>query len=163
MQMVSPVPEVSRVCLVRREMKDQEDSLDLRAQSGCRACLVHPVRKVKPETSVKWVRPVHLVPEAPQDLQEQMALRDLLVVSETPVLSEKRETLVKPESPVFREKSAHMVQEESEEKRESPVPPVQPDLPALKVPLEMMVPKAALVQVDSPVTPVPLESPVQLG
>lgn len=34
--MVSPVPEVSRVCLVRREMKDQEDSLDLRAQSGCR-------------------------------------------------------------------------------------------------------------------------------
>ena len=36
------------------------------------------------------VHPVPLVPEAPQDLQEQMALRDLLVVLETLVLSEKR-------------------------------------------------------------------------
>lgn len=36
------------------------------------------------------------------------------------------------------------VQEESEEKRESPVLLVQLDLLALKVPLEMMVPKAAL-------------------
>lgn len=38
-QMVSLVPEVSRVCLARREMKDQEDSLDLRAQLGCRCGL----------------------------------------------------------------------------------------------------------------------------
>lgn len=161
-QMVSPVPEVSRVCLARREMKDQEDSPDLRAQSGCRACLVHPVRKVKPETSAKWVRPVPLVPEAPQDPLEPMALRDLLVELETPALWEKREMPVKQESQVFREKLAHRVQEESEEKREKAVRLVQLDLPAPRVPLEMTVLKAALVQVVSPVTPAPLESPVQL-
>lgn len=162
-QTASLVPEVSRVCSARRETKDQEDSPDLRAQSGCRACLVHLARKVKLETSVKWVHLALLVPEAPQDLQEPMALRDLPVVLETLVLLEKREILVKQESRVFREKLAHQVQEESEEKRESPVRLVQLDLPALRVPLEMMVPKAALVQVDSPVTPVPLESPVPLG
>lgn len=161
-QMVSPVPEVSRVCLARREMKDQEDSPDLQAQLGCRACLVHPVRKVKLETSAKWVHPAPLVPEAPQDPREPTALRDLLVESETLALSEKREMLVKQESPVFREKLAHQVQEESEEKREKPVQPVQLDLPVLRVPLEMMVLKAALVQVVSLVTLVPLESPVQL-
>lgn len=38
-RMVSLVPEVSRVCLARREMKDQEDSLDLQAQLGCRCAL----------------------------------------------------------------------------------------------------------------------------
>lgn len=161
-QMVSLVPEVSRVCLARREMKGQEDSPDLQAQSGFRACLVLLVRKVKLETLAKWVHLVPLVPEAPQDLQEPMALRDLLVVLETPVLSEKREMLVRQESQVFREKLAHQVQEESEEKKESLVQLVQLDLLALRVPLEMMVPKAALVQVDSPVTLVPLESPVQL-
>lgn len=35
-QMVNLVPEVSRVCSARREMKEQEDSQDLQAQSGCR-------------------------------------------------------------------------------------------------------------------------------
>lgn len=162
-QMVSPDPEVSRVCLARKEMKDQGDSPDLRARSGCRACLVHLVRKEKLETSGKWVHPVPLAPEVPQDLQEPMALRDLLVVLETPALSEKRETLVKPESRVFRENSAHQVQEESEEKRESRVRLVQRDLPAPRVPLEMTVPKAALVRADSLVTLVLLESLVQLG
>lgn len=34
--MVSPVPEVSRVCLDRREMKGPEDSPDLQAQLDCR-------------------------------------------------------------------------------------------------------------------------------
>lgn len=162
-QMASPVPEVSRVCSARREMKGQEDSPDLQVQSGCRACLVHLVRKVKLETLVKWVHPAPLVPEAPRGPREPMALRDLLAVLETLVLLEKREMLVKQESQVFRENSAHQVLEESEEKRESPVRLVQLDLPALRVPLEMMVPKAAQVQVVSPVTLAPLERPVQLG
>lgn len=162
-QMVSLVPEVSRVCLARRETKDREDSPDPQAQSGCRACLDHPVRKVKLETLGKWVHPVPQVPEAPQDPLEPTALRDLLVASETLVLSVKREMLVKQENRVFREKMAHQVQEENEERRESPVRLVQLDLLALRVPLEMMVPKEALVQVDSPVTLVPLESLVQLA
>lgn len=162
-QMESPVPEVSRVCSARREMKDQEDSPDLQVQLGCRAYRVPLVRKVKLETLVKWVHPVPLVPEAPQDPQELMALRDLLVALETLVLLEKREMLEKQESQVFRENLAHQVQEESEEKRESLVRLVQLDLPALRVPLEMMVPKAAQVRVVSPVTLDPLESPVQLG
>ncbi|KAF1377753.1 hypothetical protein PFLUV_G00204020 [Perca fluviatilis] len=162
-QMVSLVPEGSRVCLARREMKDPEDSPDLQGQLGCRACLVHLVRKVKLETLVKWVHPAPLVPEAPQDPQEQMALRGLPVALETLVLLEKRAMLVKQESPVFREKLAHQVQEESEEKRESPVRLVQLALPALKVPLEMMVPKAAQGRVVSLVTLALLESPVLLG
>lgn len=161
--MVSLVPEVSRVCLARREMKAQEGSPDLLVQLGCRACLVHLVRKVKLETLVRWVHPAPLVPEAPQDPREPMALRDLLVALETLVLLEKREMLVKQESQVFRENLAHQVQEESEEKRESPVRLVQLDLPALRVPLEMMVPKAAQVRVVSPVTLAPLERTVQLG
>ena len=82
-RMESPVPEVSRVCLARREMKDPEDSPDLQVQLVCRcglqwnifmlivnieggsiikpslstlrrACLVPPARKVKLETLVKW-------------------------------------------------------------------------------------------------------------
>lgn len=81
-QMVSLVPEVSRVCSARREMKDPEDSPDLQAQLVCRcvltrnlttnlhlswpnrmfnfscfpsrACLDLLVRKVKLETLVKW-------------------------------------------------------------------------------------------------------------
>ncbi|KAG7215041.1 hypothetical protein INR49_022831 [Caranx melampygus] len=73
-----------------------------------------------------------------------------------------REMLVKQESQVFREKLAHQVHEENEERRERPVQLVQPGLPVLRVPLEMMVPKAALVQVVSLATPAPLESPVLL-
>lgn len=38
-QMVSLVPEVSRVCSARRETKDPGDSLDLQAQLGCRCGL----------------------------------------------------------------------------------------------------------------------------
>lgn len=162
-QMESPVPEVSRACSARREMKGQGDSRDLQVQSGCRACPDRLERKVKPATLVKWVPPAPLVPEARQDPREPMALRDLLAVSETRVLLEKREILVKQESQVFRENSAHQVLEENEEKRESPVRLAQLDLLALKVPLEMTVPKAAQVQVVSPVTLVPLESPVPLG
>lgn len=161
-QMVSLVPEVSRVYLVRREMKDQEDSPDLQAQLGCRACPVHLVKKEKLETLAKWVHLAPLVPEDLQDPQEPMALRDLLVVLETLVLLEKKEMLVKQESQVFRENLAHQVQEESEERRERVVPLVQLDLPAPRVPLEMMVPKAAQVQVVSPVILVHLESLVQL-
>lgn len=71
--------------------------------------------------------------------------------------------LVKQESQDFREKLDHQAQEESEEKRERLVQLVLLDLPVLKVPLEMMVPKAAQVQVVSLVTLVPLESPVQLA
>lgn len=162
-QMVSPVPEVSRVCLARREMKEQEDSLVLQAQLGCRACLVHLVRKVKLGTLVKWVHPAPLVQEVPQDPQEPMALRDLRVALETLALLEKKAMLVKQESQVFREKLAHQVQEESEVRRERPVQLVQLDLLALRVPLEMMVPKAAQVQAVSLVTLVPLESLVLLG
>lgn len=157
------VPEVSRVCLARREMKDPEDSLDLQAQLVCRAYLVHLVRKVKLEMLVKWVHQAPLVLEVPQDPQEPMVLRDLLAVLETPVLSEKREIPVKRENQGPREKLAHQVQEESEEKRERLVRLVLLDLLARKDPLETMVQKAAQVQVVSLVTLVPLESLVQLA
>lgn len=82
-RMVSLVPEASKVCLARKEMKDPEDSLDLPVQLGCRcvnpkdtnrlhfafiimkgpeqfmcillrACLVQLVRKVKLEMLVRW-------------------------------------------------------------------------------------------------------------
>lgn len=162
-QMVSPVPEVSRVFSDRRETKGPEDSPDLQAQSGCRACLDLLVRKVKLETLVKWVHLVLLVQEAPQDPLEPMALRDPLAVSETLVLLEKRETLARLESLVLREKLAHRVQEAREEKRESQGLLVLLDPRDLRGPLEMMAPKEALVQVDFPVTLVPLESPVLLG
>lgn len=70
---------------------------------------------------------------------------------------------MRQESRDFREKLDHRAQEENEEKRERLVQLVLLDLPVLKVPLETMVPKAALVQVVSPATLVPLESPVQLA
>lgn len=161
-QMESLVPEVSRVCLVRRETKDREDSPDLRAQSVCRAYPVHLVRKAKPETSVRWVLLVLLVPEVLLVPLEPTALRDLLVVLETLEQLARRVMLANQENLVFREKSAHQDREESEERRERPVRLVLQDLPALKAPLEMTVPKAVQVPAVSPVTPVPLESPVLL-
>lgn len=154
--MESPVPEVSRVCLARREMKDPEGSMDPLAQWDCRDYLVQPARKEKPETLVRWVLPVLLGPEAPPDPQELTALRDLLVVLETLDLLERRVTQVKTESLVFRENLADLAQEESEERRESPVLQVLLDPPALKVPLEMTVLKEVLVQVVSLVILVPL-------
>lgn len=161
-QMVNLVREVSRVCLDKKEMKDRGVSLDLLAQLVCRACRVHLVRKVKLETLVKWAHPVHLGPEDPLDLLELMALRDLLVALETLELLEKREMLVNQESRDFKETSALQDQEVNEVRRGKLVLLVLPDHLVLKVPLEMMVPKAALVQVVSPVTLVPQESLVLL-
>lgn len=65
-----------------------------------------------------------------------------------------------PENLDCRESSDHPVQEESEERREREVRLELQDPLALKDPPEMTVPKAAQVQVVSPDTPVPLESPV---
>lgn len=160
---VSLVPGVSRVSLARRETKVLEDSLDPQAQLGYRACLVHLARKVKLEMSVRWVHLVPQVPEAPPEPLVLTALRGPLVELETPVLWERREMPVKQESQVFREKLAHLVPEGSEERRERPVPLVLPDPRALRVPLETTVPKAALVQVVSPVILVHLENPVRLA
>lgn len=161
-QMESQVPGASRVCSARRETKDQEVSRDLQAQLGCRACLVHLVRKVKPETSVKWVHLDLLVPEVLRVPQVPTVLRDLPAVLETLVLLEKRETLVRAESQDFREKLVHQVREENAGRRGRLVLLELLDLLALKVHLEMMALRAALVRVASLETPDPLESPVQL-
>lgn len=157
-QMVSLDQEGSRVCLDRREMKEQEASLDLQAQSVCRACLVHLVRKVKLEMLENRDHLDHQVPEDHLDLQELMALKDLLVELEILVLLERREILVNPESLVFKENLVLQDQEENEERRARPVLQVQLDLLAPKVPLETTVQKEAQVQVVSPVTLAPLES-----
>lgn len=159
-QTVSPVPEVNRGCLVRKETKDPEASPDLQDPSDCRVFRVHLARKEKPETSVRWVHPALPVPGAPQDLPELTAPRDLQAASETPVLLERRETLVSQENLACREKSALRVREESEERRERAVRLELLDPPALKDPPEMTVPKEVQVQVVSPDTLVLLESPV---
>lgn len=70
--------------------------------------------------------------------------------------------LVNLESLVFKEKLALLDQEENEERRVRLVLQVQLDLLAPKVPLEMMVPKEAQVQVVSLVTLAPQESLVPL-
>lgn len=69
---------------------------------------------------------------------------------------------VKLENQVFKEKLALQDQEENEERRVRLVLQVQLDLLAPKVPLEMMVPKEAQVQVVSLVTLVLQESLVLL-
>lgn len=78
-QTVSLVPEGNKVCLDRREMKEQEVSLDLLAQLVCRVCLARQVRKVKLEMLVNRAHLDHRDPEDHLDLQELMALKDLLV------------------------------------------------------------------------------------
>lgn len=156
------VLEVSRVCLVRREMKDPEGSPDLPAPLDCRVCLDLPVRKERQEMLARWVPLVHLAPEDPPDPQERTAPRDPLEALETLVLWERRVTQARLENQVFREKSVHQVQEESEERRERLVLPVLVDLPVPKVPLETMVPKEAQVLAVSLVILVPLESLVRL-
>lgn len=75
---------------------------------------------------------------------------------------EKREMLVNPESLVCKEKLVLQDQEESEERRARLVLQEQLDLLDPKVPLEMMVPKEAQVQVVSLVTPAPQENLVPL-
>lgn len=161
-QMVSLVPEDSKVCLDRREMREREVSQDLLAQLVCRACLVHLVRKVKLEMLVNRAHLDHQVPGDLLDLQELMALKDLLVELEILELLEKREMLVNQESLVFKEKLALQDQEENGERRARLVLLVQLDLLVPKVPLEMMVPKEAQVQVVSRVTLAPQASLVRL-
>lgn len=43
--MVSPVPEASKVFSARKEMKDQEDSLDLLVQSVCRCVEAKDIKR----------------------------------------------------------------------------------------------------------------------
>lgn len=61
--MENQVLVVSRVCLDRREMKEQGASQDLLVPLVCRVFLDHQVRKEKMETLALWDPPAHLVPE----------------------------------------------------------------------------------------------------
>lgn len=158
----SPVPEASRVCLVRREMTGPEDSPDPPAQLDCRAYLALPVRKERLEMLDRWVRPVPQAPEAPPDPRELTDPRGHQVASETPALWERRAIRVRQESQDFRENLDRRVREESEERRESPVLPVLPGLPVPKVPPETTGPKEAPVPVVSLAILAPLESLVRL-
>lgn len=80
-QMESPVPEVSRGCLDRREMKVPEDSLDPRVPLVCRDFLDPLVRKERQEMLAPWALLVHLVPEVLRVQVELMVLKVLQVVS----------------------------------------------------------------------------------
>lgn len=155
---VSLVPEASRVCLDRRETKDPEASPDPRVPSGCRVCPVPPARKAKPETSVKWVHPALLGPEAPPDPREPTAPRDPRVALETQVPLGRREMLVKQESQAFRENLARRVHEENAERRESLVPPALPAPLDPRAHPETTVPKAVPVRAVSPAILAPPES-----
>lgn len=161
-QMESPAPEVSRVCLVRRETKDPEDSLGPPARLDCRACLDPRARKERPETLDKWDPPDLLAPEDHPVPLELTGRRDPLVASETLALWERRETQGRLASLVFKEKSVHRAPGESAERRERLVRLVQLDPLDQRDPLEMTVLKAALVRVASLVTQDLPESLVQL-
>lgn len=150
--MVSPVPEVSRVCSARRETKAPEASPDPQDPSACRGCQGHQARRERLVMLVRWDPLVLLDPEVPPDPKEQMDPRDPQVASATLALSERRVTLVKQESPDCRETSALRVQEASVERRVNPDLLVLLGLPVPKAPLEMTVLKAVLVQVVSLVT-----------
>ncbi|ELK30731.1 Collagen alpha-1(XI) chain [Myotis davidii] len=95
-------PEVSRGCLDRKGMREQEASRDPLVPSVFRVCQAHLVKKVKMGMSVPWVHlalPAPEVPKVPTELMDPKDLQDPLVplvVLEKRVNLEKRETQGRP-------------------------------------------------------------------
>lgn len=93
--------EDNRVCLARRETKDQEDSQVFQDPSDFRACRVLLVRRERMETLDQWVHLVLLVPEVRRVPVEPMEHKVFLAVLDQWVL------LVRREKPVRRVTQDH--------------------------------------------------------
>lgn len=154
----SLAPVGSRVSSVRKVTKAQEVSQDHPALSVCRACLAQLVKKEKRVTLVKWVRQVPLAPGARLALQERMVHKGPQGALETQELWERKVNLAKRENLVSKVILDHQVPEVREGKRAKLDLLVHQAPLVLKVPLEMMAPKVALVQSVSLVTQVLQES-----
>lgn len=157
----SPDPEVSRVCLGRREMRGPVVSQVFPVPLDCRVCQDLQVRKERMETLVQWVHLDLLVPEVLKVLAEQMVLLALPEASARWVEMVKR---VRPVRQVIQDHQESLVQEDpkvSLERKgklallELQDPLVQED------PLEMMVPKETQVLLASLEIQVLLVSPEQ--
>lgn len=145
----SPDPEVSRVCLGRREMRGPVVSQVFPVLSDCRVCQDHQVRKEKMETLAQWVHLVLLVQGVLKVLVEQMVLLALLEVSAQWVEMVKR---VRPVRQVIQDHQESLVQEDpkvSLERKEKPALLELQDLPVQEDPLEMTVPKETQVLLAS--------------
>lgn len=123
-------PEVSRGCLDRKGMREQEASRDPLVPSVFRVCQAHLVKKVKMGMSVPWVHlalPAPEVPKVPTELMDPKDLQDPLVplvVLEKRVNLEKRETQGRPG------KQAPGAPKENEARKGKRGPPARLDLPA---------------------------------
>lgn len=150
------VPGGSRDILELKAMKVPEVSQELQDPSGCRACLVHQVRRERLETLDLWVPPVH------QDLEAQpaptvlMVPKDLLVVWEILDLWARRESLERPVHLASGENQERRDPEVSVERRERQVSPGQQGLLEEEADRETMGLKETLVLLVSLVILVPL-------
>lgn len=160
--MESLVPEVSRVCLDRREMKVPEVSLGLLVPLVCRGFLGLLVRRERTVMLAPWALPVPLVPEVLRVLVELMVPKALQVVWAPWDQLARRANKVRPETQDNPERLELGGLKAREERKESLAPLDLLDLPVPKDPLEMTVQRATLVLLDSQETLVLLEKPVSL-
>lgn len=160
--MESLVPEVSRVCLDRREMKVPEASPDPRVLLVCRGFLDLQVKRGRTVMSGRWAHPVPLVPEVLK-VPVELMVRKVHQVVWAPwdpwvrrVNKERPETQDHLESLVLGDPKVR------EERKEKLAPLELPDLLVPKDPPEMTVQRATPVPLDSLETPALLESQVLL-
>jgi len=156
-------PEVSRVCLDRREMKVPEVSLDPPVPSVCRGFLDLLVRRERTVMLAPWALLVPLVPEVPRVLVELMVHKVLQAEWAPWDLWERRVNKVKLETQDHLESLELGDLKAREEKKERLAPLVLPDLLVPKDPPEMMVQRATLVLSVFLETLVHLESQVLLA
>ncbi|KAG7216742.1 hypothetical protein INR49_021125 [Caranx melampygus] len=161
--MESLVPEVSRVCSDRREMKVPEVSLDLLVPSVCRGFLDPLVKRERTVMSAPWALLVPLVPEVLRVQVELMVHKVLQAVWAPWDLWVRRVNKVRPETQDPLESLALGDPKGREERKERLDPQELLDPLVPKDPLEMTVQRVTPVLSDSLEILVLLESQVLLA
>lgn len=161
--MVSRDPEVSRVCLARRETRAREVSPDCLDPSDCRGCPAHQARRERTVTLAPWVLPAPRVPEALKVPAELTVHKDPLVVLALREATERRERTARLATPDRLVRADPRAVEARPERRENQDRREQPGPPGHEGQGETMAPRVTLVPSASPETPAPLENPALLA